>query len=191
MSYDTEDFSKVIAGDVGFALTHGPGRWTIPWMQAFMGDGSVWEHVALGIGDDILIEAMPPKARIRPVLYYDDMLWFRLPLTSVQRDYIATEPWNDFQDHVIRYGWGAYLNIALLKWHIRPSWVKNSVENGKRKMCSQLADKYLTDAGFHLLDGVLPGEVTPGDLNFRLANDRNIVPFRLNGDPTWKRPGRG
>ncbi len=190
MVYDVNDFTKVIAGDVGFALTHGPGRYTIPWMQAFMGDGSVWEHVALGIGDNVLIEAMPPMARIRSVFAEDDMLWFRLPLTDNQRTYIAAHTWEDFHGHVIKYGWSAYLNIALLKWGIRPEWLKNRVENGRRKMCSQLADKYISDAGFELLDGVLPGEVTPGDLNFRLANDRTIVPFRVNGDPTWKRPTR-
>lgn len=191
MSFDVHDYSKVIAGDVGFTLTHGPGRYTIPWMQALMGDGSVWEHVALGIGDNVLMEAMPPRARIRSVQAEDDMLWFRLPLDEIQRNYISTQPWVDFKQGAIKYGWSAYLNIALLKWGIRPDFVKDHVANSRRRMCSQLADDYLTQAGFSVLADVLPGEVTPGDLAFRLGNDNTIRSFRLDGAPTWTRPKRG
>ena len=186
--YPTSNFNIVIPGDVGFGLTHGPGRYTIPFGQALVGDGSVWEHVAMGVGSNSMVEAMPPKARIRTVP--KDMLWFRLPLSDAQRDYCATQPWLDLQQGDVKYGWLAFLNIALVKWGIRPEWLKNEVENGRRRICSQLVDKYLTDAGVDVLEGVLPGEVTPGDLSFRFGYDIRAIPFRLDGQTTFTRPTR-
>ncbi len=190
MTYNVQDLTRTIPGDVGFTLTHGAGRYTIPWGQAFIGDGSVWEHTFLCLGNGAAIEARPPRARIFQTQLDDDVLYYRLPLTTEQRLFLSTQPWLDFHDHEIRYSWLAYLNMGLLRMGVRPEFIKRNVESSPRKICSQLVDKYLTDSGMDVLEGVFPGEVSPGDLAFRFANDPACQPFRLDGAPTWHRPVR-
>ena len=196
MKYEVTDFTKVIAGDIGFTLTHGPGRYTIPLGQLFIGDQSAWEHVKLGLNGNIdapigmFGEARPPKARIAAVQQDEDTLWYRLPLTDEQRARIDAEARRDMRAGDIKYAWLAFLNMGLLKLGVRPEFIKNQVESGKAKICSQYVDHYLTNAGMDVLQGVFPGEVSPGDLSFRFANDPSIKPFRIDGKDPWTRPTR-
>lgn len=187
MAYDVEDFSKVIAGDIGLGLTHGPGRYTIPWGLTFIGDSSPFEHSALGVGDNVLVEAMPPRARVRSVQPDDTMLWFRLPMTDEQRDYCATQPYLDLQQGDIKYAWSAFLYMGFLRLGWRTEGLKNRVAKSRARICSQMTDKYVTDSGFHLIDGTDPGSVSPGDIGYRVSYDKSITCFRVDGKPTQSR----
>lgn len=187
----TEIVNSLIPGDIGFDVIHGLGHLTVAPGQLLMGDGCRYEHVRLALTNQEFIEAKPPKAEINKFdqSKHGDTLWFRpTQLTEDQRYFINDTARFDYVFSAIKYSWSAYLNIALVKWGFRPEWLKNRVENGRRRICSQLADKYLTDAGIDMLEGVLPGEVCPGDLYYRVAVDPAFVAFRVDGkDPwTWK-----
>lgn len=189
--YDVNDFSKVISGDVGLTLTAGPGRYTIPWGQTLIGDSSAFEHAVLAIGDNVLIEARPPKARIRSVFRDDAIVWFRLPMSDEQRDFCATQTWLDMQSYDVKYAWSAFLYMGALRFGLRTEALKKHVAESKAKICSQLVDDYITKSGFHLLDGVDPGNVSPGDLQYRLSYDRSVTAFRTDGRPVTERLVRG
>lgn len=177
----------ILPGDVGFDKIHGLGHLTVGPGQLLMGDASRFEHVRLALTNQEFAEAKPPRAEINRFdqSKHGDTVWFRLPLTSPQRALIDVMVRRDFELDTIRYAWTAYANIALLKWGFRPEWLKKHVEFGKRRICSQLADDYLTLVGYDVLEGVLPGEVTPGDMFHRFALDPLCLPFRVDGKSPW------
>lgn len=177
----------LLAGDIGFDKIAMPGKITVSLGQLLMGDGCRYEHVRIALSGMKFAEARPPKAQITDFDQekHGDTLWFRLPLTPTQRTLIDTSVRKEFAEGDIKYAWSAYANIGLLKWGIRPEWLKNRVENGRRKICSQLADRYLTEAGFDCLHGVFPGEATPGDMFYRFAQDADCVPFRVDNKDPW------
>lgn len=180
----------ILPGDIGFSQIAMPGKITVAAGQLAMGDGCRYEHVRLGLTGMQFGEARPPKAQIVDFdqSKHGETLWFRLPLTPSQRELIDRTARQELSEGTIKYAWSAYANIGLLKWGIRPQFIKNHVEKSRRKICSQYADRYLTLAGFDVLHNVLPGEVTPGDLYYRISQDPESIPFRVDGLPpyTWR-----
>jgi cell wall-associated NlpC family hydrolase len=147
-----------ISGDVGRLIRLGQ------WLN---GDGFTgWEHAFVFVGDGQIVEAMPGGARLADVSEYDGrpLLWStgRIPLTDGQRAAVAGAA-RGFLG--VPYGFGDYLSLALLRFHVRPGWVKRRVASNRTMICSQLVDASLLAAGVHLYaDGRIPGDVTPGDL---------------------------
>lgn len=177
----------LLPGDVGFSTIAMPGKITVTAGQMLMGDSNRYEHVKIALTNQEFAEARPPKARIVKFNQQDhgDTLWFRLNLSDEQRALIDDNVRNDFKQGDIKYAWSAYLNIALLKWGIRPEWLKVRTETSRRKICSQFVDRHLTLAGVDVLEGVTPGEVTPGDLQARFSLDPSVIPFRVDTLAPW------
>lgn len=195
MKYDVNDFSRTIPGDVFFVRTHLPGAATIKFGQMWINDDCRWHHTGISVGansngSDCLFEARPPEARIVPIDSSVDSVWYRLPLTDNQRDQIREMSYADLALEEIKYGWSNYAYLGLLRMGINLEWLKTRIANSSRRICSQLVDDLLTRVNYHVLDGVSPGQVSPGDLQYRFSNDRSITPFRLDGRDPWYWDGK-
>jgi len=150
-------FLARIDGLLGLAIAL--GQWLI-------GDASRYSHAGIVLDDGTVMEAMPTGARIAPLA---DVLARRplafswaVPLTTEQRaDIVAGAR---ALEHA-RYGFTAYLHLALLRFGVRSKWLIARLRRDHRFICSQLVDHVYTEAGVHLfVDGRACFEVTPGDL---------------------------
>lgn len=134
--------------------------------QWFIGDASRYTHAFVVLDDDTVMEAMPSGARIRtldhaethePIAYS-----WAVELTDEQRMLIVQ------QARVLegaRYGFSAYLHLALSRFGIRWPWLIRYLRRNGRFICSQLVDEVYNRAGVRLFeDGRAPHDVTPGDL---------------------------
>jgi hypothetical protein len=134
--------------------------------QWIVGDGSRYTHAFVVLDDDTVMEAMPSGARIRtldhakthePIAYS-----WAIPLTDEQRTLIVG------QARVLegtRYGFTAYLHLALSRFGIRWPWLIRHLRRNGRMICSQLVDEVYRRAGIKLFtDDRAAHDVTPGDL---------------------------
>lgn len=135
------------------------GQWVV-------GDASRYTHAFVVLDDDTVMEAMPSGARIRsldhaethrPIAYS-----WAITLTDQQRALIVG------QARVLegtRYGFSAYLHLALSRLGIRWPWLIRYLRRNGRMICSQLVDEVYRRSGIRLFDdGRAPHDVTPGDL---------------------------
>ena len=146
-----------IGGLLGVAISF--GQWLV-------GDGSRYTHAFIVLDDGTVMEAMPSGARIRtldhaqshePIAYS-----WALPLTDQQRANIVREA---RACEGIRYGFSAYLHLALSRFGIRWGWLERYLTLNGRLICSQLVDYVYCRAGVELFDdGRAHHDVTPGDL---------------------------
>jgi uncharacterized protein YycO len=153
-------------GDIGLTSIAGPVGWGIRLGQLCCGDGfTQWEHAFVVVDDGRLVEAEPGGARIagldeyagRPVAYVAPaglMDEQRTAICTAAEALIGT-PYSLFD----------YLSLALVRFHIRPAWVRRYVADSRHMICSELVDFCYLQAGVHLFtDGRIPGDVTPADL---------------------------
>lgn len=134
--------------------------------QLLIGDGSRYSHAFVVLDDGTVMEAMPSVARIRPLA---DSLSRRplafswvIPLTEEQRARIVAEA---RACEGVRYGFSAYLYLALTRLGVRWPWLCRYLTRSGRMICSQLVDEVYRRAGVQLFDdGRPPHMVTPGDL---------------------------
>lgn len=159
--------TEPLPGDFGLCSIGGDVGRLIQLGQWLNGDGcTTWEHAFVYVGDGQIVEAEPGGARLAGVSEYDGrpLLWStgRIPLTDEQRTAVVAAA-RGFLG--VPYGFADYLSLALLRFRIRPGWVKRRVASNRTMICSQLVDASYLAAGVHLYaDGRLPGDVTPGDL---------------------------
>lgn len=134
--------------------------------QWIVGDASRYSHAFVVLDDGTVMEAMPSGARIAPqaaVLARRPLAFsWAIALTPVQRaDVVAAARTLEGA----RYGFSAYLHLALSRVGIRWPWLIGHLERNQRLICSQLVDVVYRRAGLQLFDdGRAPHDVTPGDL---------------------------
>jgi len=135
------------------------GQWVI-------GDASRYTHAFVVLDDGTVMEAMPSGARIRSLdhalMHQPIAFSWAIPLTAEQRAAIVAEA---RACERVRYGFSAYLHLALSRLGIRWGWLIRHLERNGRMICSQLVDHVYARAGVQLFDDRrAPFDVTPGDL---------------------------
>lgn len=139
------------------------------WLAQFA-DGSEpeddqYHHVIMYIGDNEIVEAEPGGARKASLDEYNpsDLEWSTglIDLTPAQRSTICA-----YAESFVGtpYGWKVYLALAAFRFHIRPSWVINTLSSNSEMICSQLADECYRMAGYRMFPKDLPGSTTPAKL---------------------------
>lgn len=146
-----------IGGLVGFAIRLG---------QLLIGDGSKYGHAFIVLDDETVMEAKPSGAGIVPLSRYTNgrPVAFSWPveLTNAERERIVSVA-REYKG--VKYGFSAYLYLALLFFGVESSWLRDYMVRNGRMICSQLVDDVYRRAGVRLFDdGRKPFEVTPGDL---------------------------
>jgi hypothetical protein len=157
-----------------------PGNWlknggAIRIGQWANGDGfAQYEHAALYVGNDTLIEAQRTGVHCVNVHKYDqnDTFWSSgiINPTDAQRTAICAAA-----AHYIGtlYSWVDYAALAALRLRLGPlvPGLRNYVATSKHMICSQTVDQCYQDGGYHLFtDNRWPGYVTPGSLNNLLVS---------------------
>lgn len=150
-------FLARIGGALGLLVSL--GQWLV-------GDASRYSHAGIVLDDGTVLEAMPTGARIAPlaaVLVRRPLAFsWAVPLTAEQRAAVVAGA-RTLEGS--RYGFAAYLHLALLRFGIAWGWLIGRLERDHRFICSQLVDHVYAQAGVHLFtDGRAHFEVTPGDL---------------------------
>lgn len=157
--------SNPMPGD--FALTKisgavGAGIKVGQWLN---GDGAPVEHAFVYVGEGWIVQAMPGGAQYVPLSYAPEpVVWStgKIPLDDRTRTAITS---NALSLVGTPYSFADYGSLALARFHVRPSWVRDFVADTGHLICSQLVDECYLRAGVHLFDdGRIPGDVTPGDL---------------------------
>ncbi len=183
MTYDVDDFSTLLPGDIIFTGMGEPAKTVVKFGQTLLNDDCRFEHVALALGDGIAVEARPPKARVFDIDPTHSSLYFRLPLTDEQRDLI----WINASVVEVKYSWLAFPHLGLIRLGLTSDWMTRTLMGSRRRICSQLVDERLTKSGFQVFnDGRTYGDVTPGDLYYRFSLDPMCVSFRLDGKKNWE-----
>lgn len=160
-------------GDFGLTQIDGNVGTMVKIGQWLNGDGfHTWQHAFVYIGNGEVIEADPDGARISPLSDYTEdrtVAWStdavvlnaeeQLAIVSAAYDYLGTP-----------YSWATYLSLATARLGMRPGWLRRMVSDTDAMICSQYVDQCYQDAGVRLyLDGRIPGDVTPGDLAYRIG----------------------
>jgi hypothetical protein len=154
-----------LPGDFGLVSISGIGGLLVRIGQWLLGDGwSDFHHAFLVLDNGEILEAEPGGARIVPLSNYDgtNAVYSDWDLTDAQRaDLVAAaRPLVGTP-----YSWLDYLSLALVRFRIRPEWLKRYVADTGHLICSQLCDLVYLRAGLHMFqDGRDPMDVTPGDL---------------------------
>jgi cell wall-associated NlpC family hydrolase len=161
-----------IGGLVGLLISL--GQWII-------GDASRFTHAGIVLDDGTVLEAMPSGARIAPLQTVTSgrhlAVSWAIPLDELLRRRIVIEA-----RHLegTRYGFTAYLHLALTRFGIRWGWLVRRLHCNGRLICSQLVDEAYHRAGVQLFtDGRARFEVTPGDLaNLLIERDWQALGIR-------------
>lgn len=172
-------------GDVLLLRIEGFVGWMVDVMQRINRDTSYWTHAAVVLDDETVFEAQPGGAVITPLKKYADrpgtvVSYYQRPKQNNPKEYelqpLATVMNGRIRQGIVRdaravfekgyqYAWSTYFYLALVRFGIRPNWVKWQVQNPDVGICSQVADLLLADNTIHLFaDGRMPYDVTPGDL---------------------------
>ncbi len=153
-------------GDFGLVLDpNGAGRW-IELAEALDHKGpSLFTHAFVVVGEGRnpeIVSAMPHGARIQHFLDYSNVTLSSWVLSPEQRAAISVRA------RLLvgtPYSFIDYLSLALLHFHVRPSFVVNYVASTHHMICSQFVDEVYAACGVHLFtDNRFPGDVTPADL---------------------------
>lgn len=156
----------MLPGDLFLTQIDGAVGVVIRCGQAFAGDFSRYIHAGIILDNDEVISAQPSGARVDPLASIIDkrpLAIMPVPPTAQDRRGRIVEFARSLEGH--RYGFEAYLSIALARLGIKPGWLQNLMASERGLICSAFADAVWLDAGIHLFDdGRLLGEVTPGDL---------------------------
>ena len=134
-----------------------------------------WTHAIFYAGgpDDLILEAEPGGARMRP-FHYDmaGCMWSSgrpaLALTAQQRQaapIVAAVYANANDGKGVPYSFADYEAIGAHALGISESWLKDFIASSGHMICSQLVDQCRLDLGSHLFsDGRWPGFVDPLDI---------------------------
>ena len=172
-------------GDVLLLRIEGFVGLMVDVMQRINRDTSYWTHAAVVLDDETVFEAQPGGAVITPLSKYLDrpgavVSYYQRPKPGNPTEYelvpLANVMNGRIRQGIVRdaravfakgyqYAWSTYFYLALVRFGIRPNWVKWQVQNPDVGICSQVADLLLADNTIHLFaDGRMPYDVTPGDL---------------------------
>lgn len=174
-----QDISQAPAlADLMFAHTDGTvgdiirkGEFLIDWIDRLHYPRAAyrWNHVAIYVGNGMIVEAQPGGVRAVSLAVYDPQKiswstgWFP-DLTRDQRITIACEAkW--YAKARVPYGFEDYAAIAAHTLHLPVPGLQEFIADEKSMICSQLGDRCYQLGGYHLFkDDRWPGYVTPMDL---------------------------
>lgn len=146
-----------IAGDVGKAIRVGQ------WLN---GEGfSDWEHAFIYLPSNLVLEAEPGGALIRP-LHYPNVYWctglYKLlpPTTNATEIAHVAESMRG-----VPYSFLDYAALSAHRLHIPAPHLRKYIGDTGHMICSQMADEFYLRLGAHLFtDKRWPGDVTPASL---------------------------
>lgn len=165
---------QIKAGDIGLTRIEGLLGFFVSLGQHLAGDSSKYTHAYIVLDDETVIAAQPGGARIDKLSdYKDKAIYIQMDLTDDQRATIVREA---RALEGTPYSYMDYLAIALLRFGIKPKWLRNYIKSTGHMICSQLADFVYCKAGVHLFkDGRESQDVTPGDLLYVLAKEDDWI----------------
>lgn len=156
-----------IDGDVGKGIEFGQ------WLN---GEGfQRWEHAFVLLPGNLILEAEPGGAVIRPLHYKNsDVYWcwgiypiLPQPPNQQQLNIIAN------QLKGIKYSFLDYGALAAHRLHIPAPGLRDFIKDSGHMICSQMADEFYQRLGAHVFtDKRWAGDVTPASLYKR---DRELV----------------
>lgn len=157
-------------GDFAVCKIPGIAGRAIALGQWLIGKPSPVQHAYIYVGEGMVVQAMPGGAEMVPladaepayawsgsaILLTDDQ---REDIVRCARRLVGTP-----------YSWLDYLSIGLLRWHIRPKFLRDYVGETHHMICSQLVDFSYAVGGAPLFGAKLAaGDVTPSDLYALIA----------------------
>lgn len=164
--------TRPLPGDFGVTKIPGRAGWWIGLGEYILDGNDQFDHAFVVIGNDQIVEARPDGATVAHLSRWPDAVFSTenpaLDPTDTQRAAIvaaavAMTAANGGQG--IPYNWLDYGSLALAHFKIRPTFVRDRLNDGSYLICSQLVDRARLLGGYHLYDdGRLSGDVTPGDL---------------------------
>ncbi len=153
-----------------FILVHmkGLGGRLIQALEFLDGTGfDDYEHVALYIGNGVVIQMLNRGISVGKVSDYDDVphRWSsgRIDLNADERFNIVTAG-RKYLSQNIGYSWADYGALVLRHFRIPAPHLRRYIESTGHMICSQLIAACYRDGG-HPLYSYWTGYVTPGDLN--------------------------
>jgi uncharacterized protein YycO len=160
-------------GDIGLTSITGPVGRLIAVGQWLNGDGfGPYQHAFIVLPGQLLIEAMPGGAKVRPLSAYDDRdVLYVSPagLTDAQRKAICDCA---LRYRGVPYSFLDYFALAAHRFHLPVPGLRRYIAATGHQICSQLCDRAYLDAGQHLFDdGRWPGYVTPMAIANQLGRD--------------------
>lgn len=176
---------RLLPGDIILLRIEGFVGVMVDVMQRINLDTSYWTHAAIVLDDETVFEAQPGGSRITPLSKYADrpgtvVSYYQRPKPGNPTEYellpLANILNGSRRASIVRdaramykkgyqYAWATYFYLALVRFGIRPNWVRWQVQNPDVGICSQACDLLYDDNGVHLFaDGRMPYDVTPGDL---------------------------
>ena len=152
------DFAVVSAGGTAGKL--------VAWGERLNGSAfSQYQHAFIYVGADMVIQAEPTGACIRPLTGHTRELWSTgiIPLTDGQRAAIVDTA-HRYAAAKVDYSFLDYLALAAHRFHLPVPGLRWWIRRTRHMICSQLVDRCYADAGVHLFKDVWEGYVTPADL---------------------------
>lgn len=164
-------------GDFGLVAIGGAAGLLVRIGQWLNGSSfSPFQHAFLVLAEGRVIEAEPGGARIVPLSNYAEtnVVYSSWNLADFERHEIVVAG-RSFKD--VPYNWLDYFSLALLRFGIRPSFVRKRAADPRHLICSQLVDLAYQRAGLHMfVDDRDPGDVVPADLAGVLTGPEVTVP---------------
>lgn len=161
-----------LPADFFLAPISGIGGKAIRLGQWLNGDGfRTIQHAGIYLGGNNTIEAMPGGAIEGDLRRFDpdSLVWSTdiIELTEQERQWICQIA---LELKGTPYSFLDYLALGMHRFHIPTPGLKHYIMTSGHMICSQLVDRIYARAGVHLFkDGRWDGDVTPADLDNRLA----------------------
>lgn len=150
-----------ISGNVGKGIKIGQ------WLN---GEGfSRWEHAFVLLPGNLILEAEPGGAVIRPLHYRDANVYWcggiyaTSPTVRNASPIILAETANPLEG--IGYSFLDYAALSAHRLHIPAPHLRAYISSTGHEICSQMADEFYLRLGAHIFDdGRWAGDVTPAGL---------------------------
>lgn len=167
------------AGTIGLTQIGGRVGKGIEFGQWLNGEGfEIWEHAFVLLPGNLILEAEPGGALIRP-LHYSEVYWCNnIYATSVcvrgASPILLAQEAEKLKG--IPYSFLDYAALASHRLHIPGPGLKHFIETSHHEICSQLADDFYWRLGSKIFDdNRWPGYVTPASL---FKRDLELQPKR-------------
>lgn len=147
-----------LAGQVG-VVTKNPG-WYGRAVQIFTGSPAY--HTVTAISDAEVVSAETPVVLVRPIDYFDGILWTDEPFTPDERA-AAVKYVTDQVGRPYAYWDIFFLLIAMVTRTHTPKWITTRLMDQRRWFCSELCDAGMIAGGRNLFQDQPMCAVTPAD----------------------------
>jgi hypothetical protein len=163
------DFEVVTAGGAAGKFVH------IAQLLAGGGKYSEYEHVAVYIGDGMVLQAEPGGSRITPMTGHAKTLW-STSIIDIPDEARARVPELARAMERIPYSYLDYTSIAAHRLYIPAPHLRAYIRATGHMQCAQLTDEFLRRLGVHLFaDERWEGDVMPADLARLLSEAAHVT----------------